>query len=601
MEKRNMRTICAAFLLGVSVISGGCLSHESPKTETTGKKPVIAEEQFDYMNLYKSKDSFWDSDNTPAPPKYSPPTDTGLQNVALLKESAPIKIEGDKALSEFPGIKGSGTKADPFILENLKFTVKDQDAISITKTNKHLIIRNMKFDGIPESLYSPSKFSGIKIGDSQNISIENCEVTKCKGIYIGGCKNISVSKCKVFSSIVGIFSSGGSDIKANYNWVEDAVKYGVFLYNGPNNEIGHNYVAWTGREGIGTHGTRCQNHYYHDNIVMHCGWTAINLEGITDNSRIENNFVKDTYYGIILMGKNVITRNNKVFYSGQNGMILFSSENVKNHQITDNLIVGSAQDGIWLMDKTSGHSVKNNRVFMSYIGINNHSTGTEISGNQIRRFFFGIQSYKSGTIIKNNQIYQGRNGMRLDNSENDVVEGNKFRYLCAGMYGKHISGTLIKNNSFTYVGQHLPISNGQKLNIIGNKFRHQAYMGIDLTDSSDNQITGNTFDNATTRSIRIIKGSGNVVKDNQISDVYAQFHGGAVLLNDTKNNQITGNKFKNCTVGIRFKGLGSEGNQIKDNSFEDSAKPIFFGLKKSDKELDKNDIDKVKKSNQISQ
>lgn len=579
-----------AVITGSVLFISGCYSN----------KGEVNVDKSDLMHLYKPKDSYWDSPDIPAPGKYVPAENVGVRDESLLKESAPVKIVGEKELTAFPGVTGKGTKENPYVLQNLKFVIKDARGLHIDKLAKttHLVIRNMKFTGVPDSKYSPNKHCGIYIGNSHNITIENCEVTKCKGIYLGGCFFSQINNCKLISTIVGIMSSGGWNITADGNHVEDSVKYGVFLYNGPNMVISNNYVAWTGREGIGTNGTMCKNHYYHDNVIMHCGWTAVNLEGVCDNSKIERNFVKDTYYGIILMGKDVVTRDNKVFYSGQDGIILLGAK-VRNQQIIDNLIVGSAQNGIWLMNKTSNHLVENNRIYMSHVGIKNDSVGSRIVGNEIRRFFFGIESPRSNTVISNNKIYQGRNGMSISNSTNNSIVGNQLRYLCAGIYTSKIDNTKIENNSFTYIGQPLCLRDMKDVTIKGNKLLHQAYLGIDLTNCTQVKIIDNSFDNATCRSIKVKGGSENRVSNNRISDVYAQFHGGGVLLEDTRKNRITENTFNNCTVGIRFEGSGSKGNLIENNIFKGSDKNLFLAPKRSDKQLAKDAVEKIRQENQI--
>jgi nitrous oxidase accessory protein NosD len=405
-----------------------------------------------------------------------------------------------------------------------------------------------------------------------------------------------VTDSRLLSTVLGVFSSGGSHISALRNHVEDSVRYGIFLYNGPDNEIGWNYVAWTGREGIGTNGTRCQNHYYHDNQIEHCGWTAVNLEGTCDKSRVERNSVRDTFYGVIIMGSDVQAKQNSVYYSGQDGFMVIGDK-TKNLVLSNNIIVGSAQNGIWLMPGTSGHKVIGNKILLSYYGVKNNSVGTSITENYIERFFWAVETSESARIAQN-VFKQGRNGVSItDGVKNAVVEKNEFSYLCIGMILKGNTAARISKNKFIYVGQQLRLWNSKGVEISGNEFLHQAYLGVDLTDCEDVRVEDNVFCDATTRSIKISGGSANLIKDNDISDVQAQFLGGAVLLKNTRKNKIVDNAFKTCSIAIRFDGGGSTGNILKNNTFESTKRKVFVAKRHSDTPMDAEDEKALLESN----
>ena len=577
--------LCAAIIAGF-----GCRTRVKREDGSAYTPP-------DVMHLYKPR--VVSATTNPLKLKaFFPPKGVGVEDETKLKESALIKIVGDRELAVFPGIKGKGTKNEPYIIENLKFIINKSIGLVIEKTKKHLIIRNIECVGVPDSPYSPNKLAGIRIVNARNVVIEHCEVSRCKGIYIGGCVNVSVTDSKLFSTELGIFSSGGSHISALRNHVEDSVRYGIFLYNGPNNEIGWNYVAWTGREGIGTNGTRCQNHYYHDNLIEHCGWTAINLEGTCDNSRVINNSVRDTFYGIILMGKDVLAKSNKVYYSGQDGFIVLGGK-TKNLKLYDNLIVGSAQNGVWLMPKTSGHDIRNNKILLSYFGIKNNASNTTITENYIERFFWAVETNHSAKIA-HNVFKQGRNGVNVTKGViGATIEKNEFSYLCIGSIVSGGDKTKIVGNKFIYVGQQVRLGGSKDLEITNNEFLHQAYAGVDMTNCNGVKLTDNVFRNATTRSIKIVGGENNTIENNKISDVQAQFHGGAILLQKTKGNKVKDNTFKSCSIAVRFDGPGSTGNVIENNEFERTKKKLLLVKRKSDAPMDAKKKNAIMENNTV--
>ncbi|NOY74751.1 MAG: hypothetical protein GXP32_03045 [Kiritimatiellaeota bacterium] len=562
---------CAAIIAGF-----GCRSAVQREDGTTYTPPNV-------MHLYKPRVVGATTNPLKLKP-FFPPKGVGLEDGVILRDSPPVKISGDNELAAFQGIKGKGTKEDPYIIENLRFTIDKSVGLWIEKTKKQLIIRNIECVGVPDSPYYPNKFAGIRIDNSRNVVIEHCELSKCRGIYIGGCVNVSVTDSRLFSTVLGIFSSGGSHISALRNHIEDSARYGIFLYNGPDMEIGWNYVAWTAREGIGTNGMRSQNHYYHDNLIEHCGWTAINLEGTCDKSKVINNSVRDTFYGIIIMGADVLAKSNKVYYSGQDG-IMVTGAKTRNLKLINNLVVGSARNGVWLMPGTSGHDIRDNKILLSYFGIKNNASDTVITENYIERFFRAVETSESARIAQN-VFKQGRNGVNItDGVKTAVVEKNEFSYLCVGMIVKGNEGTRITKNKFIYVGRQVRLYDSKDLDITNNEFLHQAYLGVDLTNCRGVRLTDNFFSDATTRSIKITGGGGNTIKDNKISDVQAQFLGGALLLKNTKNNEIADNSFKRCAIAIRFDGGGSAGNVVKDNEFEATRKKLFFAKGHSDAPL----------------
>lgn len=590
-----LRSIALTF--ASTFILAGCIAGKPKKIQSTPSEPTTTF-QAEFMNLCKPADLAWDKP-LPSPEIPDPPKEAGLSAPEKLTNSKPLNIEGDVQLANFPGIRGKGTTESPYVIENLNFKVKTQNGVTITKTSKPLIIRNCRFTGIPDSKYIPANFAAIRIGDSKNVSVANCKATRCNGIYVGGSQNVSVSKCQLFSTLYGIFSSGGGKIKANYNWVEDSIKYGVFLYNGPDNEIGHNYVAWTGREGIGTNGNRCQNHYYHDNTIIHTGWTAINVEENfvkpgklgTAKTRVENNLVMDTYYGIILMGDGVICNGNKIYYSGQDGIIIVNNPNAKNHKVKNNLIIGSAQNGIWISQKSSGHLISGNRIIQSHTAIKLSGENCKIIENRISRFMYGIESGVKKMEIVGNEIFQGRNGMAISNTEKSKINKNNFHHLLVVAWIKDSKNMEITENNCDYSGRMLQVRKSNNIFVGKNRFIHLPYGGIDLKNSKDCVISGNIFTDALVRCIGLEESASNKIEKNKIQNVYCQFNGAAVIIKNAANNTVKNNTIEDSKVGFRLEGKKCVGNAIEKNTLDNVSEPLLAEPKKDkDEMLKKNSI-----------
>jgi parallel beta-helix repeat protein len=447
---------------------------------------------------------------------------------------------------------------------------------------------------MPASKYMPVEFSAIQINESKNIVISLNEVTRCHGITIKKSENITVSKCQVFSTIHGIFSDRGRNIKANYNWVEDSVKYGIFLYNGPDHEIGHNYVAWTGREGIGTNGNQCQNHYYHDNTIIHAGWTAINVEENfvkpgklgTAKTRVENNLIVDTYYGIILMGNGVICDSNKIYYSSQDGIIIVNNPNAKNHKVKNNLIVGSAQNGIWISQKSSGHLISGNQIIQSHTAVNLEGENCKLVENRISRFMNGINSNVKQVEIVSNEIFQGRNGMSISRAQGGTkITGNHFHHVLVAMWMSDSEKVELTDNIFNNCPRLPQIRKSNNILFKKNKALYTS-RGIGLRNTSDCIISENTFYSALCWFVWVEDGKNNKIEKNQIKDVLCQFNGGsAIRLKNAENNFVGSNIITNSKIGFQLEGKKCNGNTIEKNTLDNVSTPLLVEPKKDKEEM----------------
>lgn len=398
---------------------------------------------------------------------------------------------------------------------------------------------------------------------------------KCNGFYFGGCQFVKIEHCKLTSIINGIFSSGGSNIQALYNYVEDSQKYGIFLYNGPDHEIAFNYVAWTGREGIGTNGGNSYHHNYHDNVIHHCGWTAINLEinfrknySIKDQSKVTNNLVAYTHYGIILMGTELICSDNKVFYSSQDGIMCLGKST--DAGIENNLICGSSSAGINIISGQK-YIVEKNRIYLSNTGIKCNISGLQVINNDFSQFFWAVQAEKGNALIENNTISQGRNGVFLKGNAN-IVKNNSFQHLIISAIMRNGSATDFLNNKFTYVGDIVRFVRCKKCVFKGNKSQGINYGGLFLRNCEDCSVEKNTFENITAQTIQIIGGNSNIIKENVVKNFMGAFGYGAVEFTDTSHNNIDNNSFDNCALVYRFKGQKNEGNICQKNTYHNSRR-----------------------------
>ena len=433
-----LRSRCTASRTGPVAILVSALSIAFPATE--GNAQGVAQQGRPYvntphrspipvMNVVEPGDASWDQP-LPTPHIPDPPKDAGLEDETVLRVGPTLDIEGEDALAAEAAkgdsaVKGKGTKDAPYVISDLRYVgLTDTPGIRIKGVKSHIIIENVLFDGKPLSPGTPADTWGLRIVDCENITVRYCQVSRCLGMNAyGKIKNIRFDHNYGFSCDRTIFTGGGSHISAKGNYVRDALQYGVFLYNGTDNTIEDCFVAWTGREGIGSH-ANCARGTYRNNVVMHTGWCGINVEAKAHDSIVEGNLVVDTHYGIILMGDRTICRNNQFFYCSQMGISVYSNKNhyTRDLVVENNLVVGCGQPGIDVMPQSSGVKITGNRVLQCANGIDARGPDITIAENKVHRYFNGIVVSGRGFKVTDNEVFGGRNGIIV---EGPLLDGSQ--------------------------------------------------------------------------------------------------------------------------------------------------------------------------------
>jgi parallel beta-helix repeat protein len=526
------------------------------------------------MHLCQPADASWDRP-LPGPQIPPPPTNKGLTDRRRLRPAPALEFKGEAAIEAEAAkpdgfVKGKGTKDDPWVIRDLDIHgVTDQWGLQVHFIKRPLIIENCRIDGTPADEYSPAPGFGISVIDSEDVVVRHCQVSRCFGIYGGGSalRRMLIEDCYVYSTSMGIMTSNGAFCVARGNYVVDSTKYGVFLYAGTNHTIDGNYVAWTGREGIGTNG-KANGAKYTNNVILHTGWTAVNVEGETDDFLVEGNLVVDSHYGIILGGNRTVARKNQVFYGSQAGFWVFNCK--EGLTIEDNLIVGSGSTGLDISGTCENAKVIGNRVYQSGTGINVSGKNATVENNDVMRFFFGIAVGVPGCVVRNNQVYQGRNLMMISGvtEPGTVVSGNYLHHSIGGISIKNCKGVTVSDNKLEAVGEGLPACDSSDLIIKNNQFFQLAYTGLTLSNCTNCTVEGNRLTSGVTEAMRLADGSrGNTIKGNTISDIRSEFSGGGLVIKGAKANTVTGNTFERCVVAIAWDGPDNADNVVKENQF----------------------------------
>ncbi len=260
---------------------------------------------------------------------------------------------------------GSGTQADPYILENITIDgLNSGNCIEIWYSSVYFIIRNC-------TLYNSGEWDA--------------------GMYLNYVNNAKIVNNTLRNNYDGIFFQGDGDYhNVSYNRIKSNTHEGIRF------ESFHDYCNITQNIVINNQALGiilrqdCTNNLISDNIVINNTNVGIQLQGGSNNNTVQGNIVKDsTWYGIILQG-------------------------VEENRIKRNIISNNDNYGIVI------HESNNNTI------LENNISNNSIAGIDFQTTFVNFAEYNK--IIKNNITDNGALGISVDTySKNNTFFQNNFR------------------------------------------------------------------------------------------------------------------------------------------------------------------------------
>jgi hypothetical protein len=153
----------------------------------------------------------------------------GSEMVSSHSSHDPIVISGNSGFTNASGVVwGSGTAADPYIIEGWEINTTSVIGIMIVHTTAHFEIRNVYVhgDGVSHS------GDGIRIEDSSNGTIEACELSNnWESVFMLDCVDMKVSHCNVSNSLVGIsLFQWDSRVTVDGNRIWGNQEGGIFIF-----------------------------------------------------------------------------------------------------------------------------------------------------------------------------------------------------------------------------------------------------------------------------------------------------------------------------------------------------------------------------------
>jgi parallel beta-helix repeat protein len=353
----------------------------------------------------------------------------------------PIYINGNAGFTPANGVTGgSGTPADPYIIEGWEIDASTAHGIAIWNTDAHFVIRG---------IYVHSGFrdyDDIVLAFVANGSIEDSLLSgDGYGIGLGESSNITIKSNVITDNLVGIDSYKSVDVNITANDVTNNEEDGIHVYYSDDNVFTANSITGNNR-GI---------------------WVDESDGATITGNTISNNSLE----GIRLRhSETAFVRANEFINDGVY-LDSFNVPDVSSHTITrDNLVNGLP---IYYYKDCSGLDVNGIQVGQVLVA---NCSDVKISNLTIAGTDAGIElTSVTRAIVETSSVSDSLYGILLAYSDDATIKANRFNGNGWGVFSGRVADFAIAANN---------ISNSDSFGI---------YLGIcDETTISNNSVYSNT-------------------------------------------------------------------------------------------------------------
>jgi parallel beta-helix repeat protein len=370
-----------------------------------------------------------------------------------------------------------------------------------------------------------------------NVTIKNCLLRNfSNGILITDDDTTIINNTimNIFDS--GVYAYAGARMNITNNTFKDyqegGSKRGVYRKYFEDSEISNNIFSNMSAGGglyLDRSGATCSNNRIFGNIITGNRW-GIFISECTNTDIYNNTAYDNSEYGIYLYGNNTnhTVRDNIVYTTdgSQNRGIYLANSTVSGDEPTNNTIKNNViydhtvEAGIrFVGGRVTGNNITNNTIYGNAYGVyidqsdKNLIEGNRIYDNTGRGIFFNTGA--DNNTILNNTVYNSNQaspetdyGIRLDASSGNIIKYNTIKNISGSsdygirLYDDGCDYTVIENN--TLVDNYYAIWNqgGDYVNISYNNFSSTiaSSRGIETDDSGGsnyNRFVNNKFTTTT--------------------------------------------------------------------------------------------------------
>ncbi|MHA1346090.1 MAG: right-handed parallel beta-helix repeat-containing protein [Candidatus Heimdallarchaeaceae archaeon] len=270
-----------------------------------------------------------------------------------------IVVINDKNFTDY-GFPGSGSKEDPFIIENKvipKYSY--HNGIVIINTTKHFIVRGCTTSAIWSAIYLEN------VADGTAVIQNNICLSSETGITVVGSRNVTILDNRCEGNDFGVFMFKSNFSTITNNTCTRSVVNGIRSQWSSFNVISHNNCYQNFNVGI---------EVYHDHnvTVSYNRCNNKNVRGVyiqATNLHLTDNLLSSNYeYGACLYNVHTsLIKNNLFSFNGKRGCKMVNSTN---NDVINNIFTNNTFYGISLDKDCSNNNIHHN----SFIGNNLEGT-----------------------------------------------------------------------------------------------------------------------------------------------------------------------------------------------------------------------------------
>jgi len=400
----------------------------------------------------------------------------------------PIIINGDRDFVAANGVTGgSGTAADPYVIEGWEISASTSPGIQISSTDSYFIIRNVEVRGsssmpggswgvllervsnaLLDSVEVTGCYVGIIVRVSSDVTIERCIVhDNTMGVRLVYCDGVSVLDNTVYSSLfsgIGVAVSTRCIVKGNQMTENGA---GLVLQSSTRISVTSNIFT---KDGITITGKKLAEFDSHaissDNLVnglpvyYYVGVQGLNLENVPAGEIILVGCDNVELKGMTLAGSSVgveIAFSEVVFLDTCN-----VQDNLRGLLVTNSFFI--VIRGCALIGNVLGATLESSDFVNVY--------ECQFVGND-----FGLSAYDSTDILVGSSTFTGNMwGVQIELCSRVIVSGNHITTNEVGMILGHCTKTWVYRNDISHnsnaygYATGMQVWGGKKLVIEQNNF-----------------------------------------------------------------------------------------------------------------------------------
>ena len=431
---------------------------------------------------------------------------------------------------------------------------------------------------------------GLFIIDSANFTITHSNMTNCStGVRVYSSSKIVLSENNILeNSVDGIDVQNSSNIIVSESYVNQNSVHGIYIYNSTSNALSNNTLAGNANGGLWFNFSS-NNQISSNNISgSKLGFGFIGnaaedfMDDVDDSNQIngkpiyylanisDSTVPSDAGYVALVNCSNIIVQNLNLT-SNINGLATANCFNVtaQNLNLQGNLYsvmststtnstithisVTAADYGVLMYDSSNFNQITENNITSSVFSIslqdclNNSIVRNRLAGGNPWSVYL---KNSSGNLIEANTLTDNFRGMRIENSSQNVVNGNEVTTGWADTGIEMIGGAnnLFSSNNVSNYVFGIVVSLSRDLLINNNHVHHCQYI-LTATDATEVTLLENDFSNCS-RAIQL----GNLNESSVVGNIligtteYGITFGG-------RNSLILGNSINgNFTAGIQLGG-----------------------------------------------